>query len=237
MIVFPAVDLRGGRAVRLYQGDFSQETVYRDDPMDAVRAFMNAGATHLHLVDLDGARTGEGMNRDIIARIAGQSGLFVQVGGGIRDMAAAESCLALGVSRVILGTAAVEDPTFLRRAAINLGDRMAVGVDIRDGRVATRGWTGLSDLSADAFFDTLFEAGVKTVVVTDISRDGAMRGANHALYRSLQARRQFQVVASGGVSTLKDVKRLREMQLYGAIIGKALYTGDMDLKLALEESA
>lgn len=237
MIVFPAVDLRGGRAVRLVQGDFSRETVYQDDPMEAVHAFQEAGATHLHLVDLDGARTGKGENRDIIARVARESGLFVQVGGGIRDMAAAEGLLALGVNRVILGTAAVEDPAFLRRAADNLGSRVAVGVDIRDGRVATRGWTGLSDLTAEDFFDNLREVGVQTVIVTDISRDGAMRGANHALYETLQARAQFSVVASGGVSTMEDVRRLRAMNLYGAIIGKALYTGDIDLKLALEESA
>ncbi len=237
MIVFPAVDLLAGRAVRLYQGDYQRQTVYENDPMDAVRAFMAAGAAHLHLVDLDGARTGQGTNHSIIARIARESGLFIQVGGGIRDMVTAQKLLDSGVSRVILGTAAVEDPAFLKTAVHTLRERVAVGVDIRDGRVATRGWTDLAELTADQFFEQLAQTGVRTVVVTDISRDGAMQGANHDLYQSLQAMGQFDVVASGGVSAMADVRRLRALGLYGAIIGKALYTGDIDLKAALEESA
>ena len=236
MIIFPAVDLLGGRAVRLYQGDYTQSTVYQQDPMQAVWAFKQAGATHLHLVDLDGARTGQPTNHALIARIAQESGLFVQVGGGIRTMQTAQALLDAGVHRVILGTAAVEDPDFLKQAVDTLGQRVAVGVDLRDGQVATRGWTALAGLSADDFFDHLHGLKVGTLVVTDISRDGAMRGANHALYQSIAARGQFQLVASGGVSTLQDVRALRALNLYGAIIGKALYTGDIDLKSAMEES-
>ncbi len=236
MILFPAVDLLGGQAVRLYQGDYQQKTVYQQDPLEAVERFVEAGATHLHLVDLDGARTGQGVNRQVISRIAQLGKLFIQVGGGIRDMKSAEDCLNRGAHRVILGTAAAEDPAFLRQAILALGNSVAVGMDIRQGRVATRGWTRQSSLTPETFLDQLAQAGVTTLIVTDISRDGAMAGANLSLYEELQSQGRFQLVASGGVSSLADVKALRAMNLYGAIIGKALYTGAVDLKQALEAS-
>ena len=234
MILFPAIDLYEGQAVRLYQGDYRQMTVYSPDPAALAQKFAATGATHLHLVDLEGARDGTTPNLQLIRRIAAETGLFVEVGGGIRNMDIARAYLENGVSRVILGTAAVTDPDFLQNALDTWGERVAVGADLRDGQVAIRGWQQTSDEGAQAFFDRMQGLGVSTMICTDISRDGAMRGANLELYRRLAKRQGLQIVASGGVSSLDDIKALREMNLYGAILGKACYTGAVDLAEALE---
>ena len=234
MILFPAIDLYEGQAVRLYQGDYRQMTVYSPDPAALAKQFAATGATHIHLVDLEGARDGTTPNLELIRRIAAETGLFVEVGGGIRNMDIARAYLENGVSRVILGTAAVTDPDFLRNALATWGERVAVGADLRDGQVAIRGWQQTSDEGAEAFFERMQGLGVSTMICTDISRDGAMRGANLELYRSLAKRQGLQIVASGGVSSLDDIKALRQMNLYGAILGKAYYTGAVDLAEALE---
>lgn len=234
MILFPAIDLYEGQAVRLYQGDYRQMTVYSPDPAALAQKFAATGATHIHLVDLEGARDGTTPNLELIRRIAAETGLFVEVGGGIRNMDIARAYLENGVSRVILGTAAVTDPDFLQNALDTWGERVAVGADLRDGQVAIRGWQQTSDEGAQAFFDRMQGLGVSTMICTDISRDGAMRGANLELYRSLAKRQGLQIVASGGVSSLDDIKALRDLDLYGAILGKAYYTGAVDLADALE---
>lgn len=234
MILFPAIDLYEGQAVRLYQGDYRQMTVYSPDPAALAQKFAATGATHIHLVDLEGARDGTTPNLELIRRIAAETGLFVEVGGGIRNMDIARAYLENGVSRVILGTAAVTDPDFLQNALDTWGERVAVGADLRDGQVAIRGWQQTSDEGAQAFFDRMQGLGVSTMICTDISRDGAMRGANLELYRKLAKRQGLQIVASGGVSSLDDIKALRDLDLYGAILGKAYYTGAVDLADALE---
>ena len=237
MLIFPAIDLVGGKAVRLYKGDYSQMTVYDDDPLNAARRFEAVGATHLHMVDLEGARDGGTPNFDTVRRVLENTDLFVEIGGGIRDMAVIERYLSAGVKRVILGTAAIADEAFTRSAIERFGAAIALGADVRDGEVAIRGWLELSGMTLDAFCDKYQRLGLKTLICTDISRDGAMQGANRALYADLQRRYRMDIVASGGVSTLEDVRALAALGLYGAIIGKACYTGDIDLKRAIEEAA
>ena len=237
MLIFPAIDLVGGKAVRLYKGDYSQMTVYDDDPLNAARRFEAVGATHLHMVDLEGARDGGTPNFDTVRRVVENTDLFVEIGGGIRDMAVIERYLSAGVKRVILGTAAIADEAFTRSAIERFGAAIALGADVRDGEVAIRGWLELSGMTLDAFCDKYQRLGLKTLICTDISRDGAMQGANRALYADLQRRYHMDIVASGGVSTLEDVRALAALGLYGAIIGKACYTGDIDLKRAIEEAA
>ena len=237
MLIFPAIDLVGGKAVRLYKGDYSQMTVYDDDPLNAARRFEAVGATHLHMVDLEGARDGGTPNFDTVRRVVENTDLFVEIGGGIRDMAVIERYLTAGVKRVILGTAAIADEAFTRSAIERFGAAIALGADVRDGEVAIRGWLELSGMTLDAFCDKYQRLGLKTLICTDISRDGAMQGANRALYADLQRRYRMDIVASGGVSTLEDVRALAALGLYGAIIGKACYTGDIDLKRAIEEAA
>lgn len=234
MLIFPAIDLYEGKAVRLFKGDYNQMTVYSTAPVSVARDFRAAGATHVHLVDLEGARDGNTPNIDIVCRIKAECGLFCEIGGGVRSMAVVDRYMAAGLDRVILGTAAVADPKFLREAVEKYGDKIAVGVDIKDGFVAVKGWTEKSELSAFDFCEKLQEWGVKTLICTDISRDGAMKGANHALYRELSARFGMQIVASGGVSSIEDVKKLAAIDLYGAIVGKAYYTGAIDLAQAIE---
>ncbi len=234
MLIFPAIDLYGGKAVRLYQGDYQQMTVYSDDPVSVAKDFAAAGAKWIHLVDLEGAKSGDTPNLATVCAIKEQTGLFCEVGGGIRSMQTVRTYLDAGVDRVILGTAAVTDPDFLLAAVAEYGARVAVGVDLRDGRVAIKGWTQDSALDGMDFCAHLQQIGVRTVICTDISRDGAMQGANHELYRTLSARFDLQIIASGGVSSLADVRRLRAQELYGAIIGKAYYTGAIDLKEAIE---
>ncbi len=234
MLIFPAIDLFEGKAVRLFKGDYAQMTVYNDDPVSVAMDFKAAGATHIHVVDLEGAKSGETPNIDTVTALSAIDGLFVEVGGGIRSMDVVERYLAAGVDRVILGTAAVKDEAFLRAAVARYGAHIAVGVDIKDGFVAIKGWTENSNFEAMAFCAHMQEIGVKTLICTDISRDGAMQGANHALYRALSERFGMQIIASGGVSSMEDVRALAAMDLYGAIIGKAYYTGAINLAEAIE---
>ena len=234
MYIYPAIDLYGGKAVRLYKGDYDQMTVYSDDPAQVARAFAGAGAKHIHLVDLEGAKKGAPANLETIRKIMDAAEAFVEVGGGIRNMETVEQYLAIGVDRVILGTAAVEDPAFLEEAVAKYGEKIAVGVDLKDGYVAIKGWTETSQLTADAFLARMEQLGVASVICTDISRDGAMKGTNRELYRALSRKFSVDLIASGGVSSMEDVAALREMGLHGAIIGKAWYIGAIDLKTAIE---
>ena len=237
MLIYPAIDLYAGKAVRLYKGDYAQMTVYSEHPEEVAKAFAAAGASHIHLVDLEGAKKGEPANLDAIRAIIASADLFVEVGGGIRNMQTIDSYLSIGVDRVILGTAAVTDPVFLEAALAKYGGKIAVGVDIKDGFVAIKGWTEKSELTAEAFFEKMQALGVKTIICTDISRDGAMKGTNRELYKALSERYTIDLIASGGVSTLEDVRALANMNLHGAIIGKAYYIGAIDLKEAIEVSA
>ena len=234
MLIFPAIDLYDGKAVRLYKGDYAQMTVYSENPPEIAETFCQQGADCLHLVDLEGAITGETPNLDTIKRIRAAAPLFIEVGGGVRSMAVVERYLEAGIDRVILGTAAVTDPVFLREAVETYREKIAVGVDIREGKVAIKGWTEKSALDAFDFCRELQSLGVQTVICTDISRDGAMQGTNRALYGELSKTFSLNIVASGGVSSIDDIKALRALDLYGAIIGKAYYTGAVDLKEALE---
>lgn len=234
MYIYPAIDLYEGKAVRLFKGDYAQMTVYNDNPSEVAKAFADAGAKHIHLVDLEGAKKGEPANLSTIRSIIEAADLFVEVGGGIRNLETIEQYLSIGVDRVILGTAAVTDPAFLEGALKQYGEKIAVGVDIKDGFVAIKGWTEKSEVTAEAFFERMEKLGVKTIICTDISRDGAMKGTNRELYRELSQRYAIDLIASGGVSTLEDVKALAAMQLHGAIIGKAYYIGAIDLKTAVE---
>jgi phosphoribosylformimino-5-aminoimidazole carboxamide ribotide isomerase len=234
MIIFPAIDLYDGKAVRLYKGDYAQMTVYSENPPEIAEAFYKAGAECLHLVDLEGAKTGETPNLETISRIRKSAPLFIEVGGGVRSMEVVERYLNAGIDRVILGTAAVTDPVFLRGAVETYKEKIAVGVDIKDGRVAIRGWTEKSELDAFDFCRELQNIGVQTVICTDISKDGAMQGTNRALYGELSKAFSLNLVASGGVSSVDDIRALRALDLYGAIIGKAYYTGAIDLREALE---
>jgi len=234
MNIFPAIDLYEGKAVRLFKGDYAQMTVYSEDPTAVARDFEAAGATHIHLVDLEGAKSGDTPNLETVRSIVESTALFTEIGGGIRSMETVERYLAVGVDRVILGTAAVTDPAFLKAALAAHGEHIAVGVDIRDGKVAIKGWTETADLDAMDFCRDLQAMGVKTVICTDISRDGAMQGTNRALYRTMSDELTLDIVASGGVSDMEDVKALAATGLYGAIIGKAYYTGAIDLRRAIE---
>ena len=234
MIIFPAIDLFEGKAVRLLRGDYAQMTVYSDHPEEIGKDFAAQGATHVHLVDLEGARSGSTPNLETVLRIRESAGLFCEIGGGIRNMETVDAYLTSGLDRVILGTAAVEDRDFLKKAVEKYGEKIAVGVDVRDGFVAVKGWTENSAIGFMDFCKEMEETGVKTLICTDISRDGAMRGTNREMYRELSETLGLQITASGGVSTMEDVESLRKMNLYGAIIGKAYYTGDINLKKAIE---
>ena len=234
MIIFPAIDLYGGKAVRLYQGDYAQMTVYGDDPAALGEEFVRLGADHIHLVDLEGAKSGRTPNYEIVRTIRERSGAFCEIGGGVRSMETVDRYLAAGLDRVILGTAAVKDPAFLDAALAKYGDKIAVGVDIRGGDVSVSGWTEGTGLDAFSFCAGLQDRGVSTLICTDISRDGAMRGANRALYRRLAGELSLRITASGGVSSLEDVTALRDLGLYAAIIGKAYYTGAVNLTKAVE---
>ena len=234
MNIFPAIDLYDGKAVRLYKGDYAQMTVYSENPAEIACDFAAKGAKFIHVVDLEGAKSGETPNLDTVLKIKNTSGLYCEIGGGIRSMEVVDRYLSAGIDRVILGTAAITDEAFLRAAVAKYGERIAVGADIKDGYIAVKGWTETSSVTAEDFFANMQRIGVKTVICTDISKDGAMMGTNLALYRDLSEKFSMQIVASGGVSTIEDVKRLAEMQLYGAIIGKAYYIGSIDLAEAIE---
>ena len=234
MIIFPAIDLYGGKAVRLYKGDYQNMTVYSDSPLSVAKDFETCGARHIHMVDLEGAKDGSTPNLSIVQDVAQNTSLFVEIGGGIRSMETVEAYLGAGVSRVILGTAALTDPDFLTEAVKRYGEKIAVGADVRDGYIAIKGWLETSACTLEDFLSKMQSIGVKTVICTDISRDGAMRGTNLELYSKLSKAFGMDIVASGGVSSLDDVKALRQMDLYGAIIGKAYYTGAIDLRQAIE---
>lgn len=234
MIIYPAIDLFDSKAVRLYKGDYSQMTVYSDNPAEISEDFKKCGATHIHIVDLEGAKNGTTPNFETVIKIKKTSGLFCEVGGGIRDINTIEKYVSSGIDRVILGTAAVTSEGFVKAAVKEYGEKIAVGIDIKDGFVAIKGWTQKSDLTPFEFCEEMQNAGVKTLICTDISKDGAMKGTNHALYSELMERFSMQIIASGGVSSLDDVKRLAQKNIYGAIIGKAYYTGDINLKTAVE---
>ena len=235
MQIFPAIDLSGGQVVRLYQGDYNQMTVYGADPCAVARGFIAAGAKYLHVVDLDGAKDGTLANFESIAAIARQGGLYIEVGGGIRTEERIGQYLDLGVGRCILGTIAVKDFEFTARMAQKYGDRIAVGVDARDGYAAINGWKELSGETGVEFCRRLRDAGVKTVIYTDISRDGAEKGTNLELYRELVKLKGLNITASGGVSSLEELRELRAIGTHAAILGKALYTGRLDLKTVIEE--
>ena len=234
MYIYPAIDLIDGKAVRLYKGDYARMTVYNEDPVAVARDFQAQGATRIHLVDLQGAKDGLTPNFDTIAAIKRETGLFCEVGGGIRSLDTVARYLDAGIDRVILGTAAVTDPEFLKAALARYGEKIAVGIDIKDGFVAIRGWTEKSRWEAMDFCGHMEDLGVKTLICTDISRDGAMEGTNRDLYRTLTRELDLQIIASGGVSTIEDVKALASMDLHGAIIGKAYYTGAINLAEAIE---
>lgn len=236
MLIFPAIDLYGGKAVRLYKGDYQQMTVYSDDPVSVARDFEQKGAEWVHLVDLEGAKNGTTPNIDVVSKIARETSLLCEIGGGIRNMETVEKYFSAGVSRVILGTAAVTDEEFLKAAVAKHGEKIAVGVDIKDSMVAIKGWIEKSEYNAFDFCEKMQKIGVKTIICTDISKDGAMKGANHALYRSLSEKYSMQIVASGGVSSMDDVEKLAALNIYGAIIGKAYYTGAIDLEAAINEA-
>ena len=233
MLIYPAIDLYGGKAVRLYKGDYAQMTVYNEHPEEVAQDFKNAGAKCIHLVDLEGAKTGETPNIETVLKIKKTTGLFCEIGGGIRSMEVIDRYVSAGVDRVILGTAAVTDPGFVEAAVEKYGEKIAVGVDIKDGFVAIKGWTEKSEFGAMEFTGRMQDIGVKTLICTDISKDGAMQGANHALYKELSERFDMQIIASGGVSSMEDVKKLAALDIHGAIIGKAYYTGAIDLKEAI----
>ena len=233
MLIFPAIDLFNGKAVRLYKGDYNQMTLYSDSPEKLAAEFEKAGAGGLHLVDLEGARSGETPNLESINHIRKSTNLFTELGGGIRDMDTIRRYLDLGIDRVILGTAAVTNPEFAKLAASQYGEKIAVGVDLKNGKAAIRGWTEESAVSGLDLLSRMAGFGIQTAIVTDISRDGAMQGANIALYAELTQKTGMNIIASGGVSSLEDVKALRKLNLYGAIIGKAYYSGAIDLSAAV----
>ena len=234
MNIFPAIDLYGGKAVRLYKGDYNQMTVYSDNPLSVAKDFERAGAKYIHLVDLEGAKFGTTPNLEVVKSIAENTSLFIEIGGGIRSMEVVKTYLESGVDRVILGTSAVTDREFLVKALNEYGDKIAVGIDVLDGYVAIKGWVEKSKYSCDDFFAQMQDLGVKNVICTDISKDGAMQGTNRQLYSQLSQKFSVEITASGGVSTIDDVVALNNLGLYGAIIGKAYYIGAINLKDALE---
>jgi len=233
MNIIPAIDLIGGKAVRLVKGDYNQVTVYSDTPVEVAKSFEAQGAKLLHVVDLDGAKDGSTANFETIRQIVSQTSLSVEVGGGIRSMETVKKYLELGVDRVIIGTAAVTDPAFLEAAVKQYGEHITVGVDIKDGMVAIKGWLEVSALSCFDFCQKMQDLGVGTIICTDISKDGMMSGTNRELYRELYDRFSLNIIASGGVSSLEDVEVLSTMGIYGAIVGKAIYTGAIDLSQAI----
>jgi len=236
MKIFPAIDLFGGKAVRLYKGDYENMTVYSDNPVEIALDFKKCGAKYMHVVDLEGAKNGQTPNIETIKKLASIPDLFVEVGGGIRSIEVIERYINAGVKRVILGTSAVTDPEFLVSALKKFGDKIADGVDIKDGYVAIKGWTEKSNAEGFEFCKKMQDLGVKTIICTDISKDGAMQGANHLLYRQLAQKLNINVIASGGVSSMEDVEKLTALNIYGAIIGKAYYTKAIDLEKAIKVS-
>ncbi len=238
MNIFPAIDIYNGCAVRLYKGDYDQMTVYSDDPGSFAASFEEKGAKYLHMVDLEGARSGETPNLQTVKNIISSTGLFTQLGGGIRSLETIDAYRNIGVDRLILGTAAITQPGFVSEAIRKFGpEAIAVSIDIKGDLVAIKGWTEVTDITCDDFCRRMEDAGVRTIICTDISKDGAMKGTNTELYRSLSEKFGLDIIASGGVSSLEDIKALADMKLYGAILGKALYTGAVDLAKAIKEAS
>ena len=236
MKIFPAIDLYDGKAVRLYKGDYAQMTVYSDHPEEIALDFKSQGAEYIHIVDLEGAKDGTTPNIATVEKIISTSGLFAEVGGGIRSLEVLDRYFTAGVSRAILGTSAVTDEEFLKAAIAKHKEKIAVGADVRDGFIAIKGWTEKSAYTLDAFFEKMQNLGVRTVICTDISKDGAMRGTNLSMYRELSEKYTIDIIASGGVSSIEDVSALCKMNVYGAIIGKAYYTGAINLSEAIKEA-
>ncbi len=234
MLIFPAIDLFQGQAVRLFQGDYKKMTVYDKEPLNTAKKFEAFRAQWLHIVDLEGAKTGEAVNIDTITKIISLCKLKCEVGGGIRSIKIIERYINSGVDRVILGTAAVTEKNFVEEAVKNFAEKIAVGVDIKNNNVAIKGWQENSNIEAINFCERMQDIGVKTIICTDISKDGAMKGTNISLYKNLTEKLKINIIASGGVSSLDDVKALAKLNLYGAIIGKAYYTGAINIKEAIE---
>ena len=234
MKIFPAIDLYDKKAVRLFKGDYAQMTVYSENPLEVASDFEKKGAKYIHMVDLEGAKNGTTPNLEIVKSIAENTGLFVEIGGGIRSMETVKKYLDNGVGRVILGTSAVTDESFLREAVSAYGEKIAVGADVKDGYIAIKGWIEKSQYSLEEFLSKMEQIGVKTIICTDISKDGAMKGTNLELYKELNSRYSLDIIASGGVSSIEDIVALKEMNMYGAIIGKAYYTCAIDLQQAIE---
>lgn len=234
MIIYPAIDLYDGKAVRLFKGDYNQMTVYNENPLEVAKDFEKSGATHIHTVDLQGAKFGTTANIKTVCEIKNNTNLFLEIGGGIRTLETIDTYVRSGVDRVILGTSAVTQEDFVQQAVEKYGDKIAVGIDIKDNLVAIKGWTETANLTALEFIEKIEKIGVKTIICTDISKDGAMQGTNHELYKSLSEKFNVNVIASGGVSSIEDVEKLRTLDIHGAIIGKAYYTGAIDLKQAIE---
>ena len=233
MNIIPAIDLIGGKAVRLVKGDYNKVTVYSDTPVEVAKSFEAQGAKLLHVVDLDGAKEGSTANFDTVAQIVKETNLSVEIGGGIRSMDTVKKYRESGVDRIIIGTAAVTDPAFLEEAVRTYGEHITVGVDIKDGMVAIKGWLEVSSLSCFEFCEKMQDLGVKTIICTDISKDGMMSGTNRELYRELYERFSLHIIASGGVSSMEDIQALSAMGLWGAIVGKAIYTGAVNLSDAI----
>lgn len=232
MKIFPAIDLREGKAVRLIQGDYEKMTVYSDSPLDVAERFLKLGAKHLHIVDLDGALCGKPVNSELIKKIAVKTGMEIQVGGGIRDEDRIKYYLDAGVSRVILGTAAIENREFLEKSVAKYGNKIAVGVDSKDGKAATNGWKKITGIDSINFVEQLAKTGVNTIVFTDISKDGLLSGTNMDIYRKLK-KKEINIIASGGITYIDELKELAQIGIYGAILGKALYAGKIDLSKAI----
>ena len=234
MNIFPAIDLFEGKAVRLYKGDYNQMTIYCEEPEKVAVYFKECGAEYIHLVDLEGAKSGKTPNFETVKKIIEMSGLKAEIGGGIRSEEVIEKYINAGAYRVILGTAAATDPVFLEKVAKKYGEKIAVGCDLKDGFVATKGWTDTTNETGEQFFSRVEKLGIKTVICTDISRDGAMKGTNLELYRELSNKFNIDIIASGGVTDMNDIENLNKMDIYGAILGKAIYTGNIDLKTAIK---
>lgn len=234
MLIYPAIDLFDKKAVRLFKGDYAQMTVYNDNPVIVAEDFKNCGATHIHLVDLEGAKNGTTPNFEVVKSIKETTGLFCEIGGGIRNIETIDKYISSGVDRVILGTAAVTSQGFVEEAVNKYSEKIAVGIDIKDGYVAIKGWTETSQLDAFEFCEKMQNIGVKTIICTDISKDGAMQGTNHDLYKTLSEKFDIDIIASGGVSSIDDIVKLRKLDIHGAIIGKAYYTNAINLKEAIE---
>lgn len=234
MFIFPAIDLYDKKAVRLFKGDYNEMTIYSNSPEEIAKDFENEGAEFVHIVDLEGAKDGTTPNIDVIKKIRESCNLFIEVGGGIRNMQTIEKYISIGVDRVILGTSAVTDEKFLKEAVEKYGDKIAVGADIKDGYVAIKGWLEKSQYDCFGFFEKMEAIGVKTIICTDISKDGAMQGTNHGLYKELSEKFSIDITASGGVSSIEDIKKLRTLNIYGAIIGKAYYLKKISIKEAIE---